>query len=70
VEEVGVFGYLEIGVPQPLRGSVIHPAPGEGDHVVGIQPHGDDVAPIRELHDLADRGLLELAFSESLGDGR
>jgi len=47
---------------------VIDPTPSERDYIVGVQSHRDDVASVGEFHDLADRRLLELAFSEATSD--
>ncbi len=41
--------------PQPFRRRVIDPAAAEGDHVIRVQAHRDDVLAFGHFHDLADR---------------
>ena len=65
VEEVRVFDDGRVGLPEFVRGRMVHPSTAEGDHLCRVQSHRQDVLPLCHFHDLADgRRLGDLLAHE------
>ena len=65
VEQLGVRHDRFVGLPELIRRRVIDPAAAKRDHLRRVEPHREDVLPLRHLHDLADRrGAVDLFAHE------